>query len=123
MNEPRQENVLFSEGNVKVTTARFVVKTTTYPIAGITAVSHDSIPVSRVLPILLVLVGILALAIKIWLLGIFLALCGILALAFMKPKHTVGIATAGGQIKAVESSDGPYIERIVVALNRAVIER
>jgi hypothetical protein len=127
-----QEQVLFNEGQVTVTTARFQVGATMYPIAGITAVTIAKQPPNRAPLLLVALVlgmGLACMGAKDNASGLIafglLVFIGLSVLAFvgLKPTFAVAMATAGGQKNAVTSQNEEWIRRIVDALNQAVISR
>jgi hypothetical protein len=118
----RTEHTLLAEQGIIVSTARFVVGTTTYPLAGITAVSTSAIKPKYLLPLILILFGLPLLPAKAPL-GLPLLLAGIAIIVLSKKRFVVRMATAGGQVDALASKDRAYIERVVSALNTAIIQR
>jgi hypothetical protein len=126
----RQEVGLLAEYGVQVTTARFVVGSQLYPIAGLTKVDTFFIPAQRGNPILgAVFFGLVALG---CLPGhafvaalIFLALCGIcIAVARSKrPMYGIIIWTAGTNVRAILSFDQGHVMRVLQALHHAIGSR
>jgi hypothetical protein len=125
---PAHERVLLSEGYVSVSTSRFVVGSQTYPMANVSSVKSFTAPAKTGFPILLLVVGIIAgfsafankealvVAIPLIALGIFL-------LRAAKPTFYVALTTASGEVRPVGSKDQAYVERIITALNEAVVAR
>lgn len=115
----------YSQGSVHITNARFVVGAQTYAIRNVTSVKGITIWPGRIGPIALALIGV-ALVFKFDAVGIILGL-GLLGVAslllyYRKPTHAVVLATAGGEIKAYESSRTAEISRILDALNQAIVD-
>jgi hypothetical protein len=126
------EKVFFEEGGVRVTNSRFVVPSQTFAMAGITSVQHKTVNGKLLGPALAIAVGFITLlggagsgdgggAIAI---GIAILAGGaILFASRIKPVHHVKLRVASGETEAFTSKDGDYIERIVVALNNAMVYR
>jgi hypothetical protein len=115
--------MFLSEQGIVVSSSRFVVGATTYPLAGITSVSSFVIPAKRMAGILLLVLGLIVLLAGGYVFGAITAAIGILILVVVKPTYVVRMATAGGQVDALVSKDAHYIQRVVGALNQAVIQR
>lgn len=115
----------YSQGSVHVTNARFVVGSQTYAMRNVTSVKGITIWPGRIGPIVFALVGI-ALFFMLNPVAILLGLCLLvscsLLLFYRKPTHAVVLATAGGEIKAYESSRAAEISQILDALNEAIVE-
>jgi len=126
-----QETVYYQSPVATVTTTRFVVGATMYPINGITSVGAVTLPRS--------FAGwlIAASAAGMWGVGHtsgegglvrgipgVAVMLGLLAVAFLrKSKYAVRVTTAGGQSDALVSADLAMIQAIVAALHQAVAER
>lgn len=140
----RQETELFKAGNITVTTARFITGASTFAIANIASVSRVRIPANNLAAILAVLVGGLAAMCSVvgfyfsrfdnspaWIIsgvigclgGIVLIGLAVLIFVINKDKYAVQITTNAGQQNAVVSNDKDMIEKIVGALNQALIQR
>src|SRR5450830_252333 len=117
-----EEVIVLEEGNVKVTTARFVVDGQTYAMNGVTSVRQFEKTPPIILPIIIGIVGfgtlfgqalvglvIIGIAVAIW--------------KMMKASHSVILATASGASTALTSKDKGHIERVVAALNDAIVKR
>ncbi len=115
----------YNEGPVQVSSARFVVATQTYAIRNVTSVKGTTIWPGRIAPIAFALLGI-ALILTLNPVAIILGLCLVgscsLLLYYRKPTHAVVLATAGGEIRAYESSNADKISRILDALNQAIVD-
>lgn len=132
---PAQEQTLLNDRGVIVSTARFVVGSTTYPLAGITAVQYLELPAQRGGAIL---AGIILGSIGGVSMGrtflpnsdasaVLALLCAVVAAvgfaSTVKPNFVVRVMTAGGQIDAIKSPDKTWTQSIATALNQAVINR
>ena len=116
------EELVFEEGEVKVTNARFVVTGQTYAMNGVTSVRQFVKKPNRVLPIVIGIAGLATFA------GTFVGALILLGIAValwmaMKTEYSVLLSTAGGEARALSSKDQAYINRVVAALNDAIIKR
>jgi hypothetical protein len=116
------ETLVFEEGNVKVTSARFVVDGQTYAMNGVTSVRQFEKKPNRVLPIVVGLAGLPGFA-GHWLLGLILFGAAFAIWTLMKTEYSVLLSTAGGEARALSSKDRSYIVKVVEALNEAIIKR
>jgi Family of unknown function (DUF6232) len=120
------ETVFFDENNVQVTNARFVVSGQTYAMNGVTSVKsvREIQNPSRIFPIIMGLAGLISLQ-SSPLIGILLIAAAVAIWILIKSKttDTVVLSTSGGEVKALSSEDIGRIQRIVTALNDAIIHR
>lgn len=126
------EKTLVNEGGVVVSSTRFVVGGKTYPLAGITSVEAFTISAKRVPGIVLVALGVILLVVLFqvvpsWTIAVgcggILIVIGGAAAAAAKTKYAVRVATAGMQANALVSPDRQRVQRIVDALNQAIVQR
>lgn len=120
------EIVFLNESNVTVTNARFIVNGQTYALSGITSVKnrrHIEYP-SRLIPIILGIVGIFFLGSKP-LIGLVMIAIAVLIWVYDKKKitDTVILSTAGGEVEAISSENTEFIAKIISALNEAIVYR
>lgn len=115
---------------VTITSTQAQFGGTMYPIAGITAVQTAKIPAERGSPIILAILGVLMAAGGISAEsgpvvggGAIFAAVGGIAAALAKNNYVLRIATAGGQVTALESKDPDVIARVSLALKQAVAAR
>lgn len=124
---PRQEDqVFFNERGVLVTGSRFVLPgNRTFAMSGVTAVrSHHTTP-SKLVPILLCLLGVVAFAttgMNIWA-GLIPIALGVLLLVLRKPTYYIVLSTASGETQALKDKSRAWIEEIVAALTDCIIYR
>lgn len=129
-----EEQTLFAENGVYVTTARFVVGTVVFPIRGLTAVipfcerpkrgvaftcfgiaaflffaalGHPTAPISG----------------GAFTIGLCLAGVGTFAWVSLKPRYGLRILTASTSVPAILTPDHSFVERVHVALNQALARR
>jgi hypothetical protein len=115
----RMEQPLLAERGVQVTTARFIVGGTTYPISGIVAVSPFSEPPNWVSIVIWGLFGLLT----IWF-GVGVVPLGYALWILIKGgQYGVAIQTASGNVRALVSKDAAFAQRVAMALNNALAMR
>lgn len=122
------EQVYYQDASgVLVSTSRFVVGSTMYPIRGITAVQAILIPPDRNVAKFVAILGLCALCLIGSAREVSVALCVLLLAGAIylavhaKPTGVVRISTAGGQADAIKSKDVAAIQQIVTALHRATM--
>lgn len=120
------EQTFFNQNGITVTNARVIMGGQTYAMSGITSVrSIEEVP-SRKGSIILGIIGILVMIVaKPMAILIGLILVGIAVAWFIatKPTYYVGLVTAAGESRALNSKDAEYISNIVNAINEAIIAR
>jgi hypothetical protein len=123
----KNEPVILQEADVTVTTARFIVGGQTYAMSGITAVRSFVYHPSIAGPIILIILGVLGLLIgpgvgaRVF--GLLLAVGGVFWLTKKKPTYSVLLSSSSGEHRALSHKDGTYINRIVGAVNEAIVQR
>jgi hypothetical protein len=126
------ENTYYQDGAVTVTNARAVLAGKTYAMANITSVSMAMRPANRGVGIAVALVGLAIAACSaaagsdasVGILFGILALGAGIALAVMaKPSYIVRIGSASGEADGLVSKDKEHIQKIVNAMNEAIIKR
>jgi len=122
------ETIFMQEDEVKVTNTRFVVRSQTYTLNGITSVKQDAEPASRGFAIVCGVIGVLAPFVwHISILTIVMAVCFIgVALTLWKTnkdKYYVVLCSASGESLALTSTDSDFIYRVIDALNDAIAAR
>jgi hypothetical protein len=130
----RQEETVFSDGAINITTTRIIIRGTTYALRNITSVKMAMTPAKQGCAILFLIFSIFfALASFILMTqdpgsGIFglLIFGGMATGAFFwvkacKPSYHVSIASASGEAHALTSPDRAYIESVVSNINEAIV--
>lgn len=121
----KPESALFQEGNVTVTNARFMVGSQTYAIRNITSVEKRT---KKAPKLFCIVVGAILAAIggygnqgignvSMFVIGIILLIAGVL----MKHKYFVVLHTSASQMQALESKNQGYINKVINALNSAIL--
>ncbi|MDH2917858.1 MAG: DUF6232 family protein [Sideroxydans sp.] len=120
-----QETVFLNEKNIHVTNARLVLPAQTYAMSGITSVETGYDQPSKLIPIILIIIGVLALTagMKGFFIGaIFIAIGGAW-IYMMKNTYHMFLHTASGKTQALSSYDESWIKQVVKAVNEAIIHR
>ena len=135
------EKVFFKDESVFITNTRAVLEDKTYAMANITSVSWESIPPAlgdyATFGMFLILAGfisaLLALSTLSYSFNLFTVLLVIIGVAvgfvglrinkLPKPTYVVKIGSASGESDVLYAKDKDYINRIVNAINAAIIER
>lgn len=128
-----EEEIVYSDNNVSITTSRIAIFGTTYALRNITSVKMTMTPAKQGCAIVLLIFGAFSL------LGAFGAFgsdvtSGVIALLFSaaviavavmwlrkcKPDYNVSIASASGEAHALTSKDRNYVEQIVGHINEVI---
>jgi len=118
-----QERVFFQDSNVTITQSRYVVGDNTYSIRNITSVSNFKVVKSSKGASWLICFGIFLLIYNSTrILGGILIVAGIFWI-LPNDKYSVKIITNAGETYSLTSKNREYIQKIVDALNEAIIQR
>jgi hypothetical protein len=127
-----EEKTFFSYDDVKVTSSRFISGGQTFAMSNITSVKAFEKKPYRTGGIIALLVG-LSFVVKEVLLGvpsvesvifgIAIAALAVLYLYKQKTIYHVMLATAGGETSALKTYQKEYLDRVVGALNQAIVYR
>lgn len=117
------EKIFYQDKNVTITQARFISNSKTYTMRNISSVSIRKIEKSIAGEIILIILGLVLLATKIWLLGIISIAIAVILLATRKHSYSVRINSNSGEADGFISKDQELIEKIVNALNDAIVFR
>lgn len=129
---PALERTFHNSPGVLVTNSRFVVGSQTFAMSGVTSVSSFTEPASHKWPIVIIVLGALAMLGGLaqgsqgWggiLFGVLIVATGIWWFTKQKPTFHVLLRTASTEVKALNSKDEGYIAGVVKALNDAIIYR
>ncbi len=116
------EKVFLSEAGVLVSKTRFSYGGQTYAMANVTSVREAR--AGMLAALLLSVVGVLMIisgdgAVRI--LGVLLLVAGVLLLVFRNTY--VVLHTAGGEQRALSSRNKKFVEKVIAAVNEAIIHR
>jgi hypothetical protein len=133
------EKVFFKEGSVMVTNARFIVSKHIFAMSGITSIRISKEKLSRKGPLLMILLGIVLLywGTKSWYLCLldmywirYILPAGFVFLVLgawwwhaRRPVYHVVLTSASGETKPLHDNNRESVERVIKALNDAIIHR
>ena len=116
------EEILYDSNDIKVTPARVVIRATTYAVANITSIKAIKDDSKRNLGFLLILLGVLAAFVEIYLIGAILLLVGALLVKFGSMCILV-FTTGAAEQQALRSRDQARIVEVASAVNLAIMKR
>ena len=128
------EITILKEGDITITNLRAIIGTKTYPMSNIASVSMRVNEPKLFLPIFfLTLAGVCSVLVAIADMkeysryltrGLYLIIAGILFFVISKAtKYSVRIKISSGELNIFEAYDRNYVERIVEAMNEAIVLR
>ena len=128
------EETIFAERGVTVTSKRFILPAQTITVAGITSVSMVVVPPKLFGPVLLttldaifIVFGLFMLWVTespvILIISLILFCLGVIWWISRKKKYSVVLASASGQVRALIDRDKTFIEAVIDALNKAIVMR
>jgi len=114
----------YQDGTVSITNARAVLGGKTYAMANITSVSMATIPANRKPGIVIAIIGLLIAGVTNGgIIGLLILAAGIVLAVIVKPSYVVRIGSASGEADGLVSPNIEYIQKIVNAVNEAIIKR
>jgi hypothetical protein len=116
------EKTFFEYEDVKVTNARFISGSQTYAMSNVTSVKAFEEKPKRLWGVLALVVG-LAVAINSAAIGVFICLVAAIYLYMQKTVFHVMLATSGGETSALKTYQREYLQKVVSALNEAIVHR
>jgi len=119
-----EEKVFFDAGNISVSNSRFIVDGQTYAMGNVTSVKagvEEAKKGSGILIGLIALIVLFGAESILW--GSIIFIVGVLAFIGAKNKYSVVLSTSSGENQALTSKDKIHIERVVSALNEAIVSR
>lgn len=117
-----QETTFFEYEGVRITNSRFIVDGQTFAMNNITSVKPMEEKPKRLLPALLIIFGILP-AVNGAYGALLLSLIGTGWWAMQKTVYHVMLHTAGGETSALKTHQQEYLQKVVTALNNAIVHR
>lgn len=121
------EQTFFKSADIQITNMRAVIGSRTYPISNITSVGMFEKTPSRVFAVILMVVGVFMI---IWsglspvsVIGLLIILGGAYLMYTQKVEYIVRIGSASGEVNALASPNAAHIQKIVEALNNAIVTR
>lgn len=116
------ETTFFEYESVRVTNTRFIVDGQTFAMNNITSVKPMEKKPNRVVPIVLIVLGVLP-AINGAYAGLVLSAIGAIWFAMQKTVYHIMLHTAGGETSALKTNQKEYLQQVVTALNNAIVHR
>lgn len=124
------EKVYFQNSEATVTNARAIISGKTYAMSNITSVVMGEIAASYGVPVVLTLfaafvwfMGVQINESGVVVTGIVFVIVGVIWAMALKKQYVVRIGSASGESNALISQDQEYIQKIVNAMNKAIVER
>ena len=120
-----EEKTFFNESGVSVSNARFIAQGQTYAMSGVTSVKSFRQEPSRKGPIIMAIIGLIALTGggTVTAVGLALIAGAVVLWILQKPEFSVLLSSASGEAKALTNKDGEFIGKVVAALNDAIVHR
>ena len=116
------EKIFFEHDSVKITNTRFIVDGQTFAMSNVTSVNALEQKPKQLPGVLILVVGLAAL-----MQNAFFGLPVIaLAIYYLYKQHTIYhlmLRTSGGETKALTTHQKQYLEKVISALNEAIIYR
>jgi hypothetical protein len=116
------ERTFFEYEDVKVTNARFVSGSQTYAMSNVTSVKAFEQKPNRFWGIVALLVGLVMTPSTAGV-GLIIVAAAIFYLYQQKTVYHVMLATAGGETSALKTYQREYLNKVVSALNEAIVHR
>lgn len=116
------ETTFFEYEGVRVTNTRFIVDGQTFAMNNITSVKPLEQKPSRLLPGLLIVLGVLP-ALNGAYGALILAAIGGIWWGMQKTVYHIMLHTAGGETSALKTHQKEYLQKVVTALNNAIVHR
>jgi hypothetical protein len=118
---PDAEKTFFKNGAVTVTNTRFTAPGRVFAMSDVRGARAERADSKTPWPTLLYMLGLAAFLARLYRLGLVLFIVGALLSLFFKPKSTVVLDSASGEVRAVTSRDPDYIAAIVDAVKKAIM--
>jgi len=116
------EKTFFEYEDVKVTNARFISGSQTYAMSNVTSVKAFEQKPNRLAGIVVLVIGV-SIAINTPAVGSLIAAAAAIYLYLQKTVYHVMLATSGGETSALKTHQREYLQKVVAALNEAIVHR
>lgn len=117
-----EEKTFFEYEGVRVTNARFVVDGQTFAMSNVTSVKPVAVPPNRLWGYVLLLIGLVAL-IQNPFFGVPVIAIAAYFVYSQKATYHVMLRTSGGETKALTTHQKEYLNKVISALNDAIVYR
>jgi hypothetical protein len=121
-----EEQVYFQQGEITVTSARFIVSAQTFAMRTITSIREEQEDPTRVWPVIFILAGVSVFIANLMpfnlgaILGLAIFVAGIWQAVRSKPTFSVVLTAAHGEVTAYRSKNREFVSQIIQALNKAI---
>lgn len=121
-----EDQVYFQQGEITVTTARFIVSAQTFAMRTITSIREEQEDPTRVWPVIFILAGVSVFIANLMpfnlgaILGLAIFVAGIWQAVRSKPTFSVVLTAAHGEVTAYRSKNREFVSQIIQALNKAI---
>lgn len=120
----QNETTFYQDNSVTVTQSRYVTHSKTYAMRNISSVHIFEIIKSKNKAFFMALFGVIFLFSKdVFWVGLIIIALGIWWFVSIKNEYAVRISTNSGEANSIISKDRNYIQKIVNALNDAIVHR
>ncbi|AZA52630.1 DUF6232 family protein [Chryseobacterium sp. G0201] len=120
----QNETTFYQDNSVTVTQSRYVTHSKTYAMRNISSVHIFEIIKSKNKAFFTALFGVIFLFSKdVFWVGLIIIALGIWWFVSIKNEYAVRISTNSGEANSIISKDRKYIQKIVNALNDAIVHR
>lgn len=117
-----EEKTFFEYEDVKVTNSRFITGSATYAMSNVTSVKAFEQKPQRFWGVIAAIIGLLV-ATQAHIVGLLIAGGATYYLYKQRTLYHVMLATAGGETSALKTDQREYLNKVVAALNEAIIHR
>jgi hypothetical protein len=117
-----EERTFFEYEDVKVTNARFISGGQTYVMSNVTSVKPFEQKPSRFGGIVVALGGLALISLNFFL-GLLIFAAAAFYLCTQKTKFHILLATSAGETKALVTYQRDYLNKVISALNDAIVSR
>jgi len=121
-----EDQVYFQQGEITVTSARFIVSAQTFAMRTITSIREEQEDPTRVWPVIFILAGVSVFIANLMpfnlgaILGLAIFVAGIWQAVRSKPTFSVVLTAAHGEVTAYRSKNREFVSQIIQALNKAI---
>jgi hypothetical protein len=116
------EQTFFEYGDVKVTNARFINGGQTYAMSNITSVKAFEQKPKRFWPAIFILIGLGILGNGSYS-GLIIILAAAAFIFLQKTIYHVMLSTSAGETSALKTHQKEYLQKVVAAVNEAIVHR
>ncbi len=127
---PDEQTFYSDDVGVRITNTRAIFNKTTYAMANISSIRTEETPPKRAgaiwtifIGVILFIIGLRVDIVGLTIAGVIILLLGILWVWKASGEYHIMITSASGETSALESKDKGYIDKVVQAMNEAIIHR